>query len=215
MESKTFDLAELLSKRGASVKEEEGPRPPAQETQPELFDPSPVRLSNETPAENEGRVILTQTATSSAPDFFSLDDSRKPQYLLKQEKPHHRVICYELAMGKTAGEIAKEFGFTPAMVYYVEKQPWAKEAVKNLIQQHGGDQVEKVLKGAALDAAEVLVRMKDDESAPHAVRINAAKEILDRIYGRSQQIVNHRKIDASDLTDEELAKLATSHTGGQ
>lgn len=192
-----FDLATLLNE-----KEEE--------------QPSAVNKLNGTLDEKEGFVILPETSTASAIRPFHGEETGKgPQYVLQREKAHHRIIVYELAKGKTAGEIAAEFGFTPAMVYYVEKQPWAKEEVKNLIHQHGGDAVEKVLKEAALPAAEVLIRMKDDEKAPHAVRVNAAKEILDRIYGRSQQIINHRQVDPSDITDEELAKSITTRTGGQ
>lgn len=208
-----FDLSDLLNQRVSSLSDGQAETAVLASNTDFSNDSNGVaKLVNETQKE-EGRVVQNETTTGTEPPaFFGVDSGKGPQYTLKQEKAHHRVIIYALASGKTPGEIAEEFGFTPAMVYYVEKQPWAKEQVKSLIHQHGGDAVEKTLKGAALDAATVLVNMKDDEKAPHAVRVNAAKEILDRIYGRSQQIINHRKVEPSDITDDELAKLATAGT---
>lgn len=238
METSVFDLSELLNKRvdqpqagrqgfvaddsvsglvsEVNEKEKEG-----RISRPDLLtlkdneNPSAAILSNET----QGRILPEsesgRTSTTEAPAFFGSSEGKGPQYTLQEEKAHHRFIIYELASGKTPGEIAKEHGFTPAMVYYVEKQPWAKKEVARLLQQHGGDRVEQVLKGAVLDSANLLISTVRDTSCDIKVRSQNAKEILDRIYGRSQQIVNHRNVDPSDISDSDLAKLATSGTGGQ
>lgn len=147
---------------------------------------------------------------SAAPEFFG---AREPQYVLQQERPEHRVICYLSAEGNTITEIADKTGFSKVMIGYVLKQPWAQKLIAEVIKKHGGDAVEIALKGAALDAAMHLINTFKDDKAPHNVRAMCAKETLDRVYGRSQQVVAHLNVTAEELTDEELAKAVTAGTG--
>lgn len=167
---------------------------------------SGIRLSNET----EGGAAK-ESQTPEPPPFFG-SDLREPTYELQAERPRHRAIVYALAAGRKPKEIAEEFGITPTMVYYVEKQPWARKQIADIIHQHGGDAVERALKGAVLDSANLLIETVRDPKQDIKVRSQNAKEILDRIYGRSQQIIQHRKIEPSDLTDEDLAKSIASST---
>lgn len=145
--------------------------------------------------------------TIEPPAFFS---PREPAYELQSERPIHRAIVYALAAGRKTKEIAEDLKVTPTMVLYVEKQPWARAQIASILQQHGGDAVERLLKGAVVDSANLLIETVRDPKQDIKVRSQNAKEILDRIYGRSQQIVNHRKVEPSDLTDEDLAKSIAS-----
>ena len=132
--------------------------------------------------------------------------AKKPSYVLQEEKPQHRVICYLAAEGNTRNEIAQKTGFHPVMIGYVLKQNWAQKRIAELIRQHGGDQVELALKGAVLDAAQLLIKTVRDPDCDIKVRSSNAKEILDRVYGKSQQVITNLNLSAEDLSDDELAK---------
>jgi len=143
--------------------------------------------------------------------FFGAEE-RKPQHILKVEQPHHRVICYLAAQGDTNTEIAEKTGFTTAMVANTKKQPWAQELIAQLIGESGEKAVKQVLRGAAVDAAEVLVDIMNgsiDDVKP-AERAKAANAILDRLYGTAPQIIKTGKIDPSTMSDEELAAHLTT-----
>lgn len=144
------------------------------------------------------------------PTFFG---AKPPAYIMQEEKAQHRVIIYLAAEGNTITEISQITGFTTATIGYVLKQPWAQEQIQTIIAEKGGDKVELVLKGAALAAAEHLVNTISNAQAPAAVRAKCANDVLDRIYGKAQQVILHGKADPSDLTDEDLAKHIPKTSG--
>jgi len=149
---------------------------------------------------------VEEDSTAAFPDTEAFFGQRSPSYLLQEEKPQHRVICYLAAEGNTRNEIAEKTGFSAVQVGYVLKQPWATKRIADLIRQHGGDQVEYALKGAVLDCAQFLIRTVRDPQCDVKVRSSNAKEILDRVYGRAQQVMTHLNLSAEDLSDGELAK---------
>lgn len=138
----------------------------------------------------------------------------EPAYTLQKEEPQHRVICYLAAEGNTNTEISQKTGFTTAMVAYVKKQPWAQSRIAEIIKQSGREAVMNVLKGAALEAARTLAetaKIDGEVKARPEVRVRAANDLLNRIYGTAPQFVMHGKIDPGDLEDDEL--LAIVQTG--
>ncbi len=160
------------------------------------------------------RVEDTQTnkTETNASPFFNQEEC-DPQYVLKKERPEHRFICYLAAQGFTSTEIAKETGFTTAMIHYVRKQPWAQTFIANAMEKAGHKLVMQELQGSAREAAKKLVKiMRGEEAGAKVADIaKAANDILNRCYGTAPQVVMHSTVDPSNLTDEELA--ATVSTG--
>jgi Family of unknown function (DUF5681) len=60
-------------------------------------------------------------------------------------------------------------------------------------------------------AIEALVGVMNNEEATPAARVAAAVAILDRGWGRPETYakVNHTRVSAEELTDDELATIAT------
>jgi len=133
-----------------------------------------------------------------------------PQYILQQEQPQHRFICYLAAQGNTNTEIAEKTGYTTATIAYVKKQPWAVEQIALLMREAGREAVINELKGAALIAAKEVIAIIKNESgdAKASDRLKASDSLLNRLYGTATQVVAHTKLDPNELTDEELAAMA-------
>ena len=51
-------------------------------------------------------------------------------------------------------------------------------------------EVREMLKAATPKAAALLVKMMEDEDAPAAIRMDAAKTVLDRVYGKATQPID-------------------------
>lgn len=58
------------------------------------------------------------------------------------------------------------------------------------------DDVKRMLKEASLDATKLLIDTIADESANISYRLDAAKEVLNRVYGKSTQPIDG-EIDAA------------------
>ena len=147
--------------------------------------------------------------TGKAAPVFHREKDFSPQYHLKQEQPHHRAVCILLAQGLTPKEVAEETGFTPAMIAYTKKQEWAQKYIAELQQSQGERSVKAILSGAAAEAASVLCKMSNgDIDVPAPVRLNASKEILNRLFGVAPQHIKHETVNAEDLSSEELRLIA-------
>jgi hypothetical protein len=134
-------------------------------------------------------------------------DKFGPAYVLQKEEPQHRVICYLAAEGNTTTEISEKTGYTTACIAYVKKQSWAQRLIAEIQSKSGGKAVKEALSGKALEAAQTLIEAMQGrvEGIRAADRIKAANDILNRLYGTAPQLVMHGKVDAQDLSDEELA----------
>lgn len=147
-------------------------------------------------------------SAGSAPAFFE-GKPYSPAYTHKREQPAHRYICSLLAQGFTPGEVAEQTGFARATITSVKAQPWAKAFIADLQQKGGEVAVKSVLMSAASEAAQTLVKMMNGEIECRPTdRKDAAKTILDRCFGTAPQHIKHEKVDASDLTIEELERIA-------
>ena len=139
--------------------------------------------------------------------FWGRENMQGPAHVLKREEAVHRVICYLAAEGNTNREIADKTGLSPVTIAYVRHQPWAMQMIAKIIQEAGGKAVKNVLQGAALESAKTMITVMRGETsdARSCDRIRAAKEILDRLYGTAPALIMHGKVDANELSDEELA----------
>jgi DNA-binding MarR family transcriptional regulator len=144
--------------------------------------------------------------TSAPPDLFN---ARQPVYELQAERPEHRIICFLSAQGYSITEIAQKTGWTKVMVGYIVKQPWAKALILKEIHEKGGNAVALVLQREALPSIEKLIELRDSDESQKETQRKAANDLLDRIYGKAAQLIVHQQADLDELSDEELAKLAT------
>jgi len=182
-------------------------------------EPQPVKAAVDRTA--EPKAMPRTTSDESRNGAFEQFETRPfhgaeefpPAYELQKEDSQHRIICYLSAEGNTTKEIADKTGFTPAMVAYVKKQPWATEFIAKLVAKYGGSGVKAVLQGAALDAAKTIVAVMNDEanSRPE-VRAKCANDILDRLYGTAPKICLHGEVSPEELSDEELAMAVAQRT---
>lgn len=137
-----------------------------------------------------------------------LFNARQPAYTLKSERPEHRAIIMMSAAGMGNKEIADALGKTAQHVMYVKKQPWAVEQILREMESAGREPVQQLLKVSALEATEmVLGVMRTADSAK--VRLDAAKEVLDRVFGKSTQKMEVSNKAPSEYTDAELAVIVS------
>lgn len=130
-------------------------------------------------------------------------------YVAKQELPHHRAAIELAAKGcYTQKEIASMLGKTPLTVSNVTKNPNYQRYLADAIHRiHGEDEeVLEIIKEGVTKAAQLLVNVVKDKDAKNSDRIAAAKELLDRKYGKPNQPVN-RGTDV-DLNAMAIAELA-------
>lgn len=136
--------------------------------------------------------------------FFN---SPKPSHWLKFEKPYHRMMAMLSAEGHTIVEIAQMTGFTTTCVSNVLRQPWMQSIILEHIATHS-DRVMLEIRAECMASKRVIAELRDTaESEP--VRLKAAQDFLDRTYGKPNQPMSVTQKPASELSDDELAKLAT------
>lgn len=139
-------------------------------------------------------------------EFFG--DTR-PHYEIKRQKPEHLVMLYMKAEGRQNKEIAEAMGCSAVTVANVLKQAWARKQLKEIIANAGGNQVVALFKGAAADAAQLLIDQMESED--ERVAQSAADKILDRAFGKASQPLSVTYSDEDlkkGVSDEELLKLA-------
>jgi hypothetical protein len=113
----------------------------------------------------------------------------RPNLAILAEKPEHRVIVYLKAQGLSNKEVAEKTGFTYPWVSQIVRQPWFRLRLVQELKDAGIDQISSVLKSSALDSVYTLIDLRDDVTAPKAVRRSCADSLLDRFLGRAVQKV--------------------------
>ncbi len=133
--------------------------------------------------------------------------SPSPSHWLKYEKPYHRMMAMLSAEGHSLREIAQMTGFSTVSISNVLRQPWMQKIILEHITTQS-DQVMLSVRAECLKSVAVITELRDTaESEP--VRLKAAQDFLDRTYGKPNQPMSVSQVDASQLSDDELAKLAT------
>ena len=154
-------------------------------------------------------VLITHTDKGPRPLF----NGRGPAYVLKAERPEHRIIIMLKAAGRTNIEIAEATGTTPVHVAHIVKQPWAVEQILKEIETVGRSPVIEMLHDAAIPAAQFQINLLHDTEANKETRRKASDSILDRVLGKANQPVSiDDKRKPEDMTLEEIDKrLAELH----
>lgn len=131
-----------------------------------------------------------------------------PGVTLKREMPHHRLFAYMRARGFTIREIAKATGYTPVMIGIALRQPFARKIINEALTKDD-EMLSAALRAEAMPSIDVLVEIRDDDSAPKNARLGAAKELLDRYLGKATQPLEVRNGDMPADIDAIEAELAS------
>lgn len=206
--SKQFDLSGLLAEKReqtdlSSLISEAAKRVPVDFSHPEQASITSQSTNSTGTSASGGDPSLR---------FYGIE-KKKPLREVEVERPYHRLFLYAAMSGMNATEIAEATGYHPTCIRNVLKQPWALEFMSKQLEKHGCGRVEQILRGASADAAALLVETIRDPECDIKVRSSNAKEVLDRVFGRSQQFINHRTVDPADLSDEQLAAEVVGTSG--
>lgn len=104
------------------------------------------------------------------------------------EQSWHTQAAKCFSTGMTPTEVADFCDCSVALIYRLLKTPWFQERVTQYMEKQGVDLL-SLFKTAAVGAYATVVEICNDVEAPKAVRVNAAKEILERTFGKAKQIV--------------------------
>lgn len=140
------------------------------------------------------------------------NESDLPQSFAKNyrhEKYEHRLVAYLKAEGFSNREIAERTGYHYVSICQILQLPWAKQVIRDAIDQNGQDRVRALLASTAEDSIHTLIAVRDSDKSRPADKISAARELLDRQYGRAAQLTVHTTPqDLEALPDSELLKIA-------
>lgn len=139
-------------------------------------------------------------------------DHDQPNHAILHEKPSHRFIVYLKAQGLSNKEVAERTGHTQAWISQLTRQPWFRLRLVQELKEVGVDAVSSALKSAALDSVYTLIDLRDDVTAPKAVRRSCADSLLDRWLGKPTLHVSHEdeRIPSSpeiSQVDSELQRI--------
>lgn len=171
-------------------------------------------LVNELAGIGTTQTDLRERPRSTAP----LMRDSKPVNEMRFEKPWHRTVAWLLAKGHTRLEIAQAVNKTPTTVALLAQQPYMRQLVADIIAecQMEDDSAINLLKAAQSSAAQTIVTLSSTATS-ETVKLNAAREILDRILGRPVQNINtHKSSSPMDPKKEqeelqaEIARLSST-----
>ena len=165
-------------------------------------EPLQFRLEN-----NQDEKVTVEVDSNSTPR--PLFNGRKPQYVLKSERPEHRAVIMLAASGMNYKEIAETLGKSAVHVQTIVKQDWAQRQILQEIENAGREPVRQLLQNAAFEAAERLVAIAENAESEETKR-KANNDILDRVFGKATNIVQVQTKQASDLSDDELAAIVST-----
>lgn len=165
-------------------------------------------LDSATPSETAGSDSFTQVRTPAVPlDWHGV---REAKVEIQHEKGWHRQAAYMYALGGKAGtikNIALELGVSEQQVSLVTRQTWFRERVAQIMHEvHGANEIAEILKAGALEAV-MVIRDIAATASSEKVKLDAAKDLLDRHRGKATNFVHHTSGAVSEQPDEEIKRL--------
>lgn len=149
---------------------------------------------------------VMEAAESDPLRLFNVEENR-PNFAIIHEKPEHRLIVYLKARGLSNREVAQKTGYTDSWVSQICRQPWFRLRLVQELKEAGMDKVAKLLESAALDSIFTILEIRDDVTAPKAVRRACADSLLDRWLGKPTVHVEHEGVRLP--SSPELAAVET------
>jgi transposase-like protein len=116
-----------------------------------------------------------------------LRNSAPPPRETRVEKPWHRAAAYMFARGSTIKEVANALELTSVTVSNALKQPWFQQNVMELMAEKGAEDILELFRAEQFNSLITLVELRDSEDVSPTVKLNAAKDILDRALGKPTQ----------------------------
>lgn len=136
-------------------------------------------------------------------------------YQAKREQPKHRVMIELAAKGFDKKEIAEMVGCTPPTAHNTLNHPQFQRTLAETIHQRLGqddEMVRLVEEGAKLGLKAMLNILRDPE-AKGSNHIAAAKEFLDRKYGKSVQPIVKAEVDLDSASIVDIAAQLPQTSG--
>lgn len=145
------------------------------------------------------------TPTSATRPLKPRDDKKETH--MGREKGVHRVMAYMYASGATIKRIAAECDYTTSQVSRILATEEMRSLVAELIHNEFNDDIGKILAAGSLEAVQVVRELVNSETASDAIKLSAAKDMLDRWRGRPTQHILHTKSTVPVDPGEEIAQL--------
>lgn len=127
-------------------------------------------------------------------------------YTLQKMNQMHHEIVRRLVVGQKDHVIADALGITKATVKYVKESPIVKQKLDIMMGARDASSVElqKQIQALAPLALHEMNKIMVDENAPHGVRANIGKDILDRAGFKPANININRD---ESYTEEKLKEI--------
>jgi len=138
-----------------------------------------------------------------------------PRRDLQREKAWHRTAAYLFAKGNTIKEISEALDKTRSSVSLLVQQPFFRELVATITREYAleDEGALGILRNAGSSAAATIVALATTAKS-EAVRLQASKSIMDRLFGQAAQIIRNEgnvPVDPAQekaKLEEEILRLA-------
>lgn len=120
------------------------------------------------------------------------------------EMPWHKIAARCCALGMSPTETAEFCECSARHIGNLLRTPWFQERV-NEFQEKSGVSLMDMFKGAGLAAFQTIVELCTGDKVPAAVKLNAAKEITERILGKSTQVIDLKATTIADPVARAMA----------
>lgn len=142
--------------------------------------------------------------TKTVPGLFGrvrteYQESRKN---VQNEKPWHRHAAHLYMNGYSTSQIAAETGHCTTTVSQLLHSPNFNVLIATLIEQNGGKDLIESFKTDAVKAHSVLVEILDNDKASLQLKAKVATDMIERVYGKATQRIEHGEIRSDDPVAE-------------
>ena len=120
----------------------------------------------------------------------------------KYEQFWHKSAAVLYATGHTDEQVADAVGKDRDTVRQVRRTSWFQEMVSKVVADNGGRDMIELFKKDAVAARDVLVEILENEKAPLALKAKVATDMVERVYGKATQRVEHGTIASADPVAE-------------
>lgn len=125
----------------------------------------------------------------------------------QHEKPWHRQAAFAFALGATSREVARQLEVAESTVSNLLRMPWFQKRVTDVMAEYGGKDIVELFRAEQFASLATIVQLRDDPKVAPSVRMNCAKDILDRALGKAVQRVESSASLSSDDPVTEVRRL--------
>lgn len=108
---------------------------------------------------------------------------------VSKEQPWHRAAAYMFARGSNIGEVARALDKAHTTVANALRLPWFQQNVMEIMAESGAKDILEMFRAEQFNSLVTLIELRDDDEKPAKVRLDAARDILDRALGKPTQRV--------------------------